>query len=360
MQSPFSTIISQLLIATFHFMFYYYNAKESYALINVPKDVRVPAVLVFGDSIVDPGNNNYMLTICKCDFPPYGKDFEGSIATGRFSNGKVASDFIDKKPAEELGIKELVPAYLDPTLTVQDLLTGGVKSLTGQLELFEEYKQRLNAAVGAERASIIVSESMYFVVTGTDDFTTSYYNLPFRRPWYNTSACIDLLINHSSSFLQSLYDKGARRIGVLNMPPTGSLPSQRTELRGLPRHCVEEYNAAAILFNSKLLSLIHLLNGKFPDARFVYLDLYHPLLHLINNPHQSGTLMGATSLREGLSNGRVPSDFLAEELGIKEFMLAYLDPTLGIDDLLTGVNFASGCSGYDPVTATSTGIWRCL
>ncbi|GAB4847562.1 hypothetical protein Ancab_026623 [Ancistrocladus abbreviatus] len=284
MQSPFSTSISQLLIATLHFMFYYYNARESYALINLPKDVRVPAVLVFGDSIVDPGNNNYMLTICKCDFPPYGKDFEGGTATGRFSNGKVASDFV-----------------------VQDLLTGvsfafgcsgfdpitaasmGVKSLTGQLELFEEYKQRLNAAVGAERASIIVSESMYFVVTGTDDFTTSYYNLP--RRWYDTSAYIDSLINHASSFLQSLYGKGARRIGIQNVPPIGCLPSQRTEFGGLLRHCVEEYNAAAVLFNSKLLSLIHFLNSKFPDARFVYLDLYHPLLHLINNPHQSGFMV---------------------------------------------------------------------
>ena len=39
-----------------------------------------------------------------------------------------------------------------------------------------------------------------------------------------------------------------------------------------------------------------------------------------------------------------------EELGIKELLPAYLDPNLKSQDLLTGVNFASGGTGYDPLT----------
>ena len=57
---------------------------------------KVPALIVFGDSIVDPGNNNAIETTIKCNFPPYGKDFAGHIATGRFSNGKVPSDLFGK------------------------------------------------------------------------------------------------------------------------------------------------------------------------------------------------------------------------------------------------------------------------
>ena len=52
------------------------------------------AVIVFGDSIVDPGNNNGINTIVKCNFPPYGRDLSGGKSTGRFSNGRVASDII--------------------------------------------------------------------------------------------------------------------------------------------------------------------------------------------------------------------------------------------------------------------------
>jgi hypothetical protein len=56
--------------------------------------IKVSAVFLFGDSIVDPGNNNNRLTEAKADFPPYGQDFPGGKATGRFSNGRVPGDML--------------------------------------------------------------------------------------------------------------------------------------------------------------------------------------------------------------------------------------------------------------------------
>ena len=64
------------------------------AVIKLPGNVTVSAVIVFGDSIVDTGNNNNLQTPAKCNFPPYGRDFEGGVATGRFSNGKVPADIL--------------------------------------------------------------------------------------------------------------------------------------------------------------------------------------------------------------------------------------------------------------------------
>lgn len=55
---------------------------------------KVSGIYVFGDSTVDPGNNNYMKTAFKSDFPPYGRDFPNQIPTGRFTNGKLGTDFI--------------------------------------------------------------------------------------------------------------------------------------------------------------------------------------------------------------------------------------------------------------------------
>ena len=43
--------------------------------------------------------------------------------------------------------------------------------------------------------------------------------------------------------------------------------------------------------------------------------------------------------------------FPVEELGIKEIMPAYVDPSIDDKELLTGVSFASGGSGYDPQTS---------
>lgn len=65
------------------------------ALVKLPPNASsVPAVLAFGDSIVDSGNNNNIKTLIKCNFPPYGKDFQGGNPTGRFCNGKIPSDLI--------------------------------------------------------------------------------------------------------------------------------------------------------------------------------------------------------------------------------------------------------------------------
>lgn len=64
------------------------------AMIKLPRNESIPAVFVFGDSIVDTGNNNNLVTPVKSNFPPYGRDFMGGIPTGRFSNGKVPPDLI--------------------------------------------------------------------------------------------------------------------------------------------------------------------------------------------------------------------------------------------------------------------------
>ncbi|KAJ0751333.1 putative triacylglycerol lipase [Helianthus annuus] len=55
----------------------------------------VPGLYVFGDSLVDVGNNNYLaISLAKADFPHNGVDFPTGKATGRFSNGKNAADFL--------------------------------------------------------------------------------------------------------------------------------------------------------------------------------------------------------------------------------------------------------------------------
>ncbi|PIA63300.1 hypothetical protein AQUCO_00200964v1 [Aquilegia coerulea] len=36
-----------------------------------------PALFVFGDSLLDSRNNNFLVTLARADFPPYGVDFSG-------------------------------------------------------------------------------------------------------------------------------------------------------------------------------------------------------------------------------------------------------------------------------------------
>lgn len=54
------------------------------------------AFFVFGDSLVDNGNNNYLATTARADSPPYGIDYPTHRPTGRFSNGFNLPDIISK------------------------------------------------------------------------------------------------------------------------------------------------------------------------------------------------------------------------------------------------------------------------
>jgi hypothetical protein len=53
-------------------------------------DPQVPCYFIFGDSLVDSGNNNY---IARANYPPYGVDFPGG-SSGRFTNGLTTVDVI--------------------------------------------------------------------------------------------------------------------------------------------------------------------------------------------------------------------------------------------------------------------------
>ncbi|XP_049390129.1 GDSL esterase/lipase EXL3-like [Solanum stenotomum] len=105
-----------LLCAVFIMLFISCEAK-----LQLRKDINITALFAFGDSIVDQGNNNNLITHAKCNFLPYGKDFMGgNKPTGRFSNARTPADML----VEDFGIKKLMPAYLDSNLKVEDLKTG--------------------------------------------------------------------------------------------------------------------------------------------------------------------------------------------------------------------------------------------
>ncbi|KAK7376695.1 hypothetical protein VNO80_02109 [Phaseolus coccineus] len=281
--------------------------EKTRAVVKLPPNVSVPAVFVFGDSIMDTGNNNKNLaTTARCNYPPYGKDFKGGIPTGRFSNGKVPSDFI----VEELGIKEFLPAYLDSNLEPGELVTGVcfasggagydpltaqtslTISLSGQLDLFREYIGKLEGIVGEEKTKFILGNSLYIVVLGSNDISNTYFLSRVRQLQYDFPAYADFMLSSASSFLKEIYGKGARRIAVFSVPPLGYLPSQRTLAGGIQREVVVKINVAVQIFNTKLTKELDSLQHKFPDSRMVYIDVYNPLLDIIVNYQRYGYKVG--------------------------------------------------------------------
>ncbi|XP_072995331.1 GDSL esterase/lipase At5g42170-like [Typha latifolia] len=297
---------------------------QSQALVGNETAARVPAVIVFGDSIVDPGNNNAIPTLTKCNFPPYGRDFKGQRATGRFSNGKIPTDFI----VSQLGVKDYLPAYLDPQLSEQDLLTGvsfasggagydnitaelvSVFTLWDQLEMFKDYKRKIELIAGSERAAIIIRESLYLIFAGSNDLMVTYFTTPLRKS-YDLPSYINFIVQSASSFIKDLYNLGARRIAIAGVPPLGCVPEERTLNGGVNRECVETYNQASINLNSELTMELKRLSVNLQGSHIIYMDAYNSLLDLMMHPSNYGF---EEATRGCCGTGRVEATILCSEL----------------------------------------------
>ncbi|XP_014522461.1 GDSL esterase/lipase At5g22810-like [Vigna radiata var. radiata] len=262
----------------------------------------VPALFIFGDSVVDVGNNNHKLTLIKANFLPYGRDFENHYPTGRFCNGKLAIDFT----AEVLGFTSHPPAYLNLNTEGNNLLNGSnfasaasgyyeptaklynAIPLSQQLEYYKECQKKLVEAAGKSNASSIISDAIYLVSAGTSDFIQNYYINPLLNKFYTVDEFSDTLLQSYSDFIKSLHALGARRIGVTSLPPIGCLPGAITLFGITSNECVARLNNDAITFNEKLNTTSRNLKNMLPGLNLVIFDIYQPLYDLVTKPSQHG------------------------------------------------------------------------
>lgn len=259
---------------------------------------------LFGDSLIDVGNNNY-LTYClaKADFPWYGMDYEGGIPTGRFTNGRTIIDII----AEKLGL-DSAPPYLSLSNNTDDtdLLQGvnyasggaGILNETGvlfiekipfdqQIDSFQATKEALTKKIGAVETEKFLNEAIYFVVIGSNDYINNYLlpvnvtNSQKRTPRQFKG----LLISSLRRQFERIYQLGARKILFNGIAPLGCIPSQRVKNGGL---CLNNVNRFVKKFNISIKKLLGELNSGLPGANIRYLDSYESVMELIKNPTAYG------------------------------------------------------------------------
>ncbi|XP_050221149.1 GDSL esterase/lipase At5g45960 [Mercurialis annua] len=284
------------------------NLSENGALAHSAKtsNFSVTAILVFGDSTVDPGNNNFIKTIFKGNFPPYGQDFPNQLPTGRFSNGRLTTDFI----ASYIGLKDYVPPYLDPSLSIEELKSGvsfasagtGFDPLTPQIsnvieipkqvEYLKEYKRRLESAIGKQRTKNHINKALFIVSAATNDFVVNYFTLPIRRKTYSVSGYQQFVLHNNIKLLQDLINEGARKILVTGLSPMGCLPIVITLFSHnaiLERGCIESISSIGREYNRMLQNEVTLLQNRFANlgVKILISDSYGPLTKMIQGDESS-------------------------------------------------------------------------
>ncbi|EES01473.1 hypothetical protein BDA96_03G318700 [Sorghum bicolor] len=290
------------------------------AVVVVRGEPQVPCYFVFGDSLVDNGNNNDIASLARANYPPYGIDFAGG-ATGRFSNGLTTVDAISRL----LGFDDYIPAYAGAS--GDQLLTGvnfasaaaGIRDETGQqlgqrisfggqLQNYQAAVQQLVSILGDEdSAANHLSQCIFTVGMGSNDYLNNYF-MPAvysTSQQYTPAQYADVLIDQYSQQVRTLYNYGARKVALMGVGQVGCSPNELAQHSADGATCVPEINGAIDIFNRKLVALVDQFNA-LPGAHFTYINVYGIFEDILRAPGSHGlTVTNRGCCGVGRNNGQV-------------------------------------------------------
>ncbi|KAF3485718.1 hypothetical protein F2Q69_00057027 [Brassica cretica] len=294
-----------------------------YAMIlNVARgEPMAPCYFIFGDSLVDSGNNNQLQSLARADYFPYGIDFQFG-PTGRFCNGKTTVDVI----TELLGFDDYITPYSQAS--GEDILRGvnyasaaaGVREETGRqlgaritfagqvANHVNTVSQVVNILGDENEAANYLSKCIYSIGLGSNDYLNNYFMPLYYSTGnqYSPDSFANDLINRYTEQLRILYNNGARKFALIGIGAIGCSPNELAQNSRDGRTCDERINSANRIFNSKLVSLVDHFNQNTPDAKFTYINAYGIFQDMVANPSRYGLrVTNAGCCGVGRNNGQI-------------------------------------------------------
>nr|GMC89259.1 GDSL esterase/lipase 1-like [Ipomoea batatas] len=260
------------------------------------------ALFVFGDSICEVGNNNYINTTndFRANFRPYGETSFPN-PTGRFSNGRLIPDYI-----ADFAKKECVQPYLAIKNRLNDRFINGVNfastgagSLDGtnaglvipfktQLGYFKKVSQQLKQEMGSHGSKQLLSNAVYMFSIGNNDYGTFINNSTLLNS-YTQNQYVDMVVGNMSTVFQEIYKEGGRKFVILSVGAIGCVPSARAaNFQTGSSECLEILQTLAKLHNEALQKMLNNLATNLPGFKYSYFDYFQSSIDIISNPSTYG------------------------------------------------------------------------
>ncbi|KAK6911810.1 GDSL lipase/esterase [Dillenia turbinata] len=260
-------------------------------------------LFVFGDSLFDPGNNQYVNGSRKDSSNnwPYGESYF-KHPTGRLSDGLIVPDFI----AEFMNLPIFTP-YLKPG--AHHRLTDGANfaaagagvlvqthpgslNLWLQLSYFKEAEKLLRQKLGNSKTKETLGRAIYLFSIGGNDFFDYYTKHP-NSTQAQHKQFVEMVIGNLTMVLEDIYKMGGRKFAFQNAGPLGCTPGMRAS--NPTGKCIDEPSLLSRLHNKALPKVLKRLETNLPGFRYSIFDFYHSLLARISNPSRYGFKDGKSS-----------------------------------------------------------------
>ncbi|XP_030966554.1 GDSL esterase/lipase 1-like [Quercus lobata] len=262
----------------------------------LPQPEEHAALFIFGDSTYDAGNNNYIKTTdyYRSNYVPYGETFF-KRSTGRFSDGRLASDFI----AEFAKLPYITP-YLQPGYNqftdganfasagagalAETYKSGNLIDLKSQLSYFTNFERQLIQKLGDAKAKALLSRAVYLIAIGSNDYAAAVSANSSASP----EEYVNMVNGNLTSVIREIYNKGGRKFGIPNLEPMGCLPSAKAVNPSNTSACFQALNDLTQLHNKALSEALQKLANELDGFKYSLADAYTALSDKINNPSKYG------------------------------------------------------------------------
>ncbi|XP_057981131.1 GDSL esterase/lipase 1-like [Malania oleifera] len=275
-----------------------------------PPEKNHAAFFIFGDSLLDAGNNQFLngTEMGKAASSwPYGETFFRG-PTGRSSDGRLIPDFI-----AEYANLPLIPPYLNPKVKKY---TDGVNfasagagvlretspstmDLGKQLNCFKKAEKQLRKQLGDAKIEKLLSNAVYMFGMGGNDYmafldtlTTPPHSDVTKSPL--ARKYVEMVLGNLTFVIADVYKMGGRKFVIQNVAPLGCIPGVKASL--LPAEeeggddgggsrdksskrekCAKGPSWLARMHNDALSKLLHKLASKLPQFKYVLFDYYSNL-----------------------------------------------------------------------------------
>ncbi|CAM8993781.1 unnamed protein product [Rhodiola kirilowii] len=261
---------------------------------------KITALFVFGDSLFDPGNNQYLNSTSEQGTAttwPYGQTYF-KRATGRLSDGRIVPDFVAQFARLPILAPYLQPGTKNLTLGTNFASAGagvlsethpGTISLREQLSYFKDVDKKLKDQMGAAATKKLLMDAVYLFSMGGNDYFSFYMShskaaatQPQKR------AIVASVTGNLSQILQEVYDIGGRKIGFQNVGALGCLPGMKAMNGITTAGCISGLCELARLHNLALAKVLKNLEAKNSGFKYSIFNYYDAIYQRVTYPSKHG------------------------------------------------------------------------